>query len=223
MKSFKTKKGVAILEVLALVAVIGVAVMWFKPSVQLTNAKEVDTITQKIEDTNTKVGEKVSASLNQIGVANSMAPESPSKIFISKEVNLVTPLLPPPSPEELLEAEKRRVAVMEGRLEEAAKLYRESQTENIALISQIAKNEKDLQALKNDLHEQAGVAEFLKKVSIGLSLLAVVGISGFIWIKLSAGRVHSGLREFISYTKDDKVLGELREALDSDIKRKLGL
>lgn len=219
----KRTKGEATLTVIAVVALIGLAVMWFKPSVAATNAKEVDKVTQKIEDSNQKIGEKVSASLNQIGVANSMAPESPSKNFISKEVSLATPLLPAPSMTELLEAEKRRVAVMEGRIEEANKLYSSSQKQNAELIAENAKNKKELEELKNDLYEQAGVAEFLKKVSIILGVTVSLLGAGFIWFKLHTGRITSGLREFISYTKDDKVLGELREALDSDIKKKLGL
>jgi uncharacterized protein YxeA len=219
----KNKNGEVTLTVIAVIAVIGLAVMWFKPSVAATNAKKVDEVTQKIEDSNQKVGQKVSASLNQIGVANSMAPESPSKNFISKEVALTTPLLPSPSMEELLQAEKRRVAVMEGHIEEANKLYFVSQKENAELIAENAKAKKDLTELKNDLYEQAGVAEFLKKVSIILGVTVTLLGAGFIWFKLHTGRITSGLREFISYTKDDKVLGELREALDSDIKKKLGL
>lgn len=219
----KRTKGEAMLAIIAAVAVIGLAVMWFKPSVEATNAKRVDQVTQKIEDSNQKIGQKVSASLNQIGVANSMAPESPSKNFISKEVALTTPLLPAPSMEELLAAEKRRVAVMEGRIEEANKLYADSRKENGELIAENAEVKKDLEELKADLHEQAGVAEFLKKVSIILSVVIAITVVAFIYIKLHAGRLLSGLREFTTYTKDDKVLGELREALDSDIKKKLGI
>lgn len=219
----KRNKGEAVLTVIAVVAILGLAVMWFKPSVEATNAKRVDQVTQKIEDSNQKIGQKVSASLNQIGVANSMAPESPSKNFISKEVALTTPLLPAPSMEELLAAEKRRVAVMEGRIEEANKLYADSRKENGELIAENAEVKKDLEELKADLHEQAGVAEFLKKVSIILSVVIAITVVAFIYIKLHAGRLLSGLREFTTYTKDDKVLGELREALDSDIKKKLGI
>lgn len=63
------------------------------------------------------------AGVTAIGKANSMAALSPTKEFLEWEVPAVLSKLEAPDPAELLAAEKRRVAVMEGRLEEAQRLY----------------------------------------------------------------------------------------------------
>ena len=63
------------------------------------------------------------ASVVEIGRANTLAPESPSKQFIEREVPLTLSKLPAPDVKELLAAEQRRLAVMEGRLEESNRLY----------------------------------------------------------------------------------------------------
>lgn len=63
------------------------------------------------------------ASVAKIGEANTVAPQSPSRDFISREVPMALAKLPAPDPQALLEAERRRAAVMEGRYEEANRLY----------------------------------------------------------------------------------------------------
>lgn len=224
MKNFiKRKRATGVVEVIAVVALIGLAVAWFKPSLAKSNAKEVDKVTNKVEEVQSSVDGKVSASVNQIGVANEMAPDSPSKNFIRKEVQLVTPLLPAPNLTELLEAEKRRLAVMEGRYAEADKLYREENKENKKLLAEREVVKAELAALKVELYEQAAVAEFFKKASIVGSVILALLLGAYIWLRINSGKVFGGLREFVTYTKDEKVLGDLREALDSTVKRKLGL
>jgi uncharacterized protein YxeA len=218
-----TKKGEVTLAVVAVIAVIGLAVLWFKPTVQESNAQRVEEVTQSIETNDDAIDSKVSASINQIGVANALAPDSPSKTFIGKEVVLITPALPSPSMEDLLEAERRRVAVMEGRIAEANKLYGEAQVDISELIAEKAVLKDDLQKLKNDLYKQAGAADFLKKITIIIGLIAAIVTALFIWVRIQSGKVYGGLREFISYNKNERVLGELREAFDTDIKRRLGL
>ena len=217
------KRGVAVVEVIAIVALIGLAVAWFKPSTAKSNADAVDKKSVAVQVANDKALEKVAASVDQIGVANGMAPESPSKEFIGREVSLVKPLLPSPSPDELLAAEKRRVAVMEGRLEEANKLYASSQNENRGLLKDIAKAEKGMADLRAELHEQAGAAELWKQLTIFAVVLAAA--AGGLWLlahsKMTA--FHTGLREFLTYNKDESVLAGLRESFDSKIKKTLGL
>lgn len=216
-------KGVTGIEVLAAVAIVGIALWWFKPSIQKTAAREVDQVTNKVISSEEKIDQKISASVNQIGVANSMAPESPSKDFIAKEVQFITPLLPTPDIKNLLEAEKRRIAVMEGRLEEADKLYKEARKENLELLKELTVAKKELEELKIKLYESGAVMEYLKKIIIITVIFFISFLVGYIWLKINFGKVFGGLREFVTYTKDEKVLSQLREALDADIKKKLGL
>lgn len=219
----KTKRATGVIEVIAIVAIIGLGIAWFKPTKEKSVAKEVDKVTTQVQATDNAIDEKVSASVNQIGVANSMAPESPSKTFISREVQLITPFLPTPNMNDLLEAERRRVAVMEGKVEEANRLYKDTRKENDELLKANVKANEELKNLKQELYEQAAVAEFLKKVTIIVGLILGLLTAAYIWLKLTFNKTFGGLREFVTYTKDESTLGQLREALDSEVKKKLGL
>lgn len=86
-------------------------------------AKESQKTTEQLIASLDKQGASAAASVATIGAANNEAPDSPAKAFISREVPVALSQLPAPDPKALLEAEKRKVAVMEGRLEEADKLY----------------------------------------------------------------------------------------------------
>jgi hypothetical protein len=71
-----------------------------------------------------------------IGVANTLAPDSPAKDFITREVPAALVYLPKPDPQALLDAEKRRSAVMEGRAYEATRLYEAESKRSLNLQEQ---------------------------------------------------------------------------------------
>lgn len=221
-KIMKTR-GTVILETLAVIAVIGLAIAWFRPSVAKSNAKNVDKTTTALEVSNTTKEGQVSASLEQLFFANSTTADTPEKDFIARDIALIRPLLAPASYEQQLEAEKRRIAVMEGKLDEISKLYKEAYKSNGKLIEENTLAKKDIQDLKNDLYEQAGAAEFMKKIVIVTSVLVVLLGGLFIWVKLQYGTLMSGVREFTTYTRDETTLSNLREAFDKSVKSKLGL
>lgn len=73
------------------------------------------------------------AGVVKIGEANTLAPESPARDFIGREVPAVLSKLPSADLAALLEAERRRVAVMSGDLKAADALYRREAAETVRL------------------------------------------------------------------------------------------
>jgi len=134
------------------------------------------------------------ASVATIGVANSMAPESPSKAFIGREVPAALAKLPAPDPAALLEAEKRRAAVMEGRLEEASRLY-ERESERASRLQQ----ERDTaiaerRAVDLELSEAAArAAAEQQRLIIGAVAALAAGVA--VWLRLTHG---AALREMVA-------------------------
>lgn len=63
------------------------------------------------------------ASVAKIGEVAASLPSSPAADFITREVPVALGYLPAPDPAALLAAERRRVAIMSGQLEEARRLY----------------------------------------------------------------------------------------------------
>lgn len=88
-----------------------------------SRAKTSEKATAELLEAQKAQGASAAASVVEIGRANTLAPDSPSRDFIEREVPLALSKLPAPDFKELLEAEQRRLAVMEGRLLEANKLY----------------------------------------------------------------------------------------------------
>ena len=121
------------LEVMAVVALIGALTWAVAPQLfpgASKRAKASGKATAAVEQTTAAVdkateaqGGAVAAGLTQIGTANASGPASPSRDFVSREVPHLLSMLPPPSPADLLAAESRRLAVMEGRVKEARDLY----------------------------------------------------------------------------------------------------
>jgi hypothetical protein len=134
-----------------------------------------------------KAAATVSASLNQIGVANSQAPDSPQKTFIGRELVWLSPLLPPPDAAALLAAERRRVAILEGKLELADKLYATANRDRADLLTRVAKADARAEAafagrraVDTQLAESAAYARG-KDAVIGL-LFAVAVLSVVLWL-----------------------------------------
>lgn len=88
-----------------------------------SRAKTSEKATAELLEAQKEQGASAAASVVEIGRANMMAPDSPAKEFIEREVPLTLSKLPAPDVKELLEAEQRRLAVMEGRIIEANRLY----------------------------------------------------------------------------------------------------
>jgi hypothetical protein len=119
-------RGAFPVVVIYVLAAIGAGLFVLKPKLldgDSRRAKASVEATAKVETAVNAQGAAAAASIAKIGEANAAAPDSPSKNFIAQEVPAALAKLPAPDPLALLEAEKRRAAVMEGRAEEAARLY----------------------------------------------------------------------------------------------------
>jgi hypothetical protein len=184
------------IEVLIVLAVIGAATFAIKPSLfpgASRRAAQSTQATAAVEAATTAQGATVAAGLTQIGTANTAAPSSPSRDFVSREVPYLLSMLPAPGAQALLEAEKRRVAVMEGRAEEARRLY-----ESAAARAEQLQRERDAALAARhaaDLAlEQAAAAEHARTMqAAGAAVLALLFLAGWVWLKFhSVGIGHLG-------------------------------
>jgi len=151
---------------------------WFDRETR--RAKDSQQATTQLLEAQQKQGAHVAASVVEIGVANAMAPESPSKTFIAREVPSVLSSLPQPSASALIEAERRRVAVMEGRLAEANRLYGEEAVRAEKLAAQLALAQEARRQADQALLE-AAAAKKAKDQQMRMIML-VAGLLAVLWV-----------------------------------------
>jgi len=124
----KTKtRAFAILPLILIASGIALIATWaVKPSLlpgaSHRAAVSADTTADLIKADSAR-GAAAAASVVKIAEANGTAPESPAKSFISQESTVALSHLPAPDPKALIEAERRKVAVLSGQVEEARHLY----------------------------------------------------------------------------------------------------
>ena len=129
-------------------------------------------------------GAVAAASVQSIKNASSDLPPSPATDFIRREVDVPLALLPKADYQALLEAEKRRVAYMQGRLEEADKSYAKMAKTTEELLKAKDEADKKLQqafldrrAVDSELAEVAAArlaAERQRNLFIVIAVVAVV-------------------------------------------------
>ena len=115
-----------------------------------------------------------------IGTAAGMATSSPAVDFIRREVPVALAKLPTPDPTALIQAEQRRVAVMEGKLDEARRLY-EVEAKRAAKLQE--ERDEALAARKQAdvaLQEAAAAEHARTMQAVGLGALAL--ILGGLWV-----------------------------------------
>ncbi len=195
-------RGVAVIEVLAALALVSLATAIFSPSLipgteayrakKSTQAtRQIVTATASVDAATSNQGAEVAAGITMIGQANASAVDSPTKSFIGREVPHLLSMLPAPSAVALIEAEKRKAAVMEGRAEEARKLYEQAaakaarlQSERDAAIAARDEAIKERQAVDLAL-EKAAAAEHARTMQAAGALFVALCIGGFaLYLKL---------------------------------------
>ena len=113
------------------------------------------------------------ASVVKIGEANAEAPESKQRDYIAREVLLALGLLPAPDAQGLIDAEKRKVAVMEGKYQLAQSLYDKATANNAKLVKE--RDEAIDAKRKADLDLERAAAERLgMERQRNMTILAVV-------------------------------------------------
>lgn len=150
-------------------------------------SQAVEAATTRTDAAATATGASAAAGVVTIAKANALAPDSPSKDFISREAPVVLAKLPAPDPAELLAAERRRAAVMEGQLEIAEKYYVQA-TERAAALQRerdlaVAAREQALQERRAvDVRLKEAAAAELAASRTKLILFAVAGVLAFVWL-----------------------------------------
>ncbi len=120
------QSGTVVVEIVVVLALIGGATFFAKNMFGKKDRERAEMsvdATEALLAAGVEQGEEIAASVTAIGTANAEAPESPSKAFITREVPVTLSMLPEASESALKAAEQRRMAVMEGRLHEANRLY----------------------------------------------------------------------------------------------------
>jgi hypothetical protein len=180
-------KGIVVSEVLLLVAIVGALGFFAFPKLFDGQSRRADSsveATAELEAANKAQGAFVAASITSIQKANSDAPESPSKDFIGLESGLALSGLPSPDYKALLESEKRRVAVMEGRIEEISGLYEKAGKR----LSELQKERDEAvlhrQAIDQKLVEAAAVSRGKDQVIAAVGLLALLLLCVTVYMKL---------------------------------------
>jgi len=180
-------RGFALAGYLVALGVIAVAGWLIKPELFPGGSRRAAQSTQataKVEQAANAQGASAAASVAKIGEANAEAPASPSRDFITREIPVALSRLPAPDPLALLAAEQRRSAVMEGRADEARRLYEAAAKKSEAL--QRERDEAFAARRAADLAlEKSAAAEHARTVQLfGAGLLAAVALAGFAWVKI---------------------------------------
>ena len=195
----RPRSSIAAFGVIEVVAIVAVAA-WLGPKVapslfdgrtkeaeaSANASAEVEERMAKAIEAEQAKGAVVAASVQQMGVAAGQLPDSPQRTFIVRESGWVAPLLPPPDPAALLASERRRVAILEGQLELADKLYRDGTKDNAALLARAVKAEgrvikalAERREVDTELAESAAYARG-KDAVIGI-LAAIVVLIGILY------------------------------------------
>lgn len=182
-------RGAATLLIVGVLALLGVGgwglskTKWFHG--ESKRAAESTKTTDDLLAAQQKQGAVAAASVAKIGEANAVAPDSPSKAFISREVPVALASLPAPDVQALIEAERRKAAILEGRLQEADKLYgvamqKADEYQKEAQRAIAAKRASDM-ALEQAAAESRGA----EQQAFWFMLVAGAAVVLYIWTKLS--------------------------------------
>ena len=197
----RSRRAEVATAVLVGVALVGLAALLFKPrrldgesrradAGKAATAEVIATVAAVDAAAEAK-GAAAAASLAQIGTAAASLPPSPAADFIGREVPLALGYLPAPDPAALLDAERRRLAVMSGQLEEARRLYAAAYKDAAAALARAERAEAeraaaiaDRQTADATIAEAAAANLALRRRSTlqwaGIALLAV--LAAVIWL-----------------------------------------
>jgi len=185
----KGERGEATLAALLVIIALGglawggIKSGWF--SGESKRAKVSTNTTTALIAAKDKQAAMAAASVTKIGEANQVAPESPSRDFIAREVPVALASLPPPDIDALMQAESRKRAVLEGRLVEADRLYgdamkRADEYQREAQRAIAAKRASDLA-----LEQAAAEARGADSQSFIFMCIAIAAGALYLWTKLS--------------------------------------
>ena len=184
----RSNKGVTGIEIALIVAVVG-ALGWFAaPKIFHGASRRADNsakATEQLEQATNAQGASAAASVTKIGEAAGMAASSPAIDFIRREVPVALASLPTPDPRAILRAEQRRVAVMEGKLDEARRLY-EVEAKRAAKLQEERDEALAARRQADVALQEAAAAEHAATVqAMAAGGLALIALALWAWAKLN--------------------------------------
>lgn len=202
VKTLKSQRGEAAAIVIGVVALCTVLVWMFKPRMihgesrrakaSTESTAQVETATAAVDAAASQRAAAAAASVVKIAEANSTAPASAEKDFIGREAPVALANLPAPDPQALLEAERRRVAVMEGRLAEASKLYEaamrssaESAKELADLRANLATAQAERRSADAAIAEAAAANLALERQRNQFVVALVIAVCAWLYVKFT--------------------------------------
>jgi hypothetical protein len=178
--SLRNKHGAAVLVVVVGLLLGGLGLFIAKPRFMhgdSRRARQSQEASAALQEAATKQSAEAAASVVKIGEAAATAPESPERTFITRDVPVALAKLPSPDPSALIEAERRKVAVMEGRLEEAARLYdkalKRAETLEREKAAAMAERQRVDQELQSVAAERLG-AERQRNAMVAVAVLLIL-------------------------------------------------
>lgn len=199
-----------LLIILTLLGVIGGGAYLVKPELfsrESARANASAQATKKVDDSVKKASANAAAGVTKIGEANAVAPESPAKDFIGREVPNVLSQLEAPDPIALVAAEARKTAVMQGKFELADSLYQKEAKEVKELQTKLAEAKLDRQNVDRALSEAASEHAGAQRNQVILLVIALVlgalwGYSKVFGITPSTmGKMMADMRSGVPYTQ----------------------
>lgn len=148
-------------------------------------AKNSTEATARFDTATNAQGAAAAAGVVKIGEANAAAPDSPARNFIASEVPAVLSKLPAPDPQALLDAERRRAAVMEGRADEARRLYEQEAGRATRLQAERDAARDAQRAANAALSEHAAAQLAAERNSMLYGLAALAALALFAWVKFT--------------------------------------
>lgn len=198
-------KGAAQLVVILVVALLGGGTfLAFKPKVAHGESRRADKSEQTTEELLAALNHKSSvaaASVVKAGEVVSILPPSREKEFIGQELTIAGSLLEPANQQALIEAERRKNAVLSGQVEESRVLYREAYEKNDKLEKLVIKVVAAKRASDDELQETAALHLGAERTSNQYKLLAAALAALYFYTKWSHVSISSvadaakGIRE----------------------------
>lgn len=218
----RNQKGMTGIEIAVALAVLG-ALGWFAaPKVfhgASRRAENSAQATQALEQATQAQGASAAASVAKIGEAAAMAPDSPAIDFIRQETPVALAKLPAPDAQALLDAERRRAAVMEGKFELAKSLYVQAfeRAEKLQV-----ERDRALEARRRAdvaLQEAAAAERASLIQAMVLTVVAIVVLGLWAWARVNGLKFQGVVKRVVPILDQayDNAAEDMREFLDEKV------
>lgn len=179
----KSNRGTVVLEVLLAIALIGGAWLAFKPKSHDGDSRRADQSQQTTEAlivAQDKRGSVASAYNQKSSEVIGLLPNTPEKSFLEQASQIMGANLPAPDQTALIQAERLKVAVLEGRLKDSQELYEKAIGESSKLSKDLAVAISEKRASDSRLQEVAALRLGAERQRN--QIMIVAGALAILWI-----------------------------------------